>query len=439
MFTSGMKESESGEVDIGEIPSNAVQDLVDFAYSSSLSLSYTSALQLTSAADMLQFSEVKQVCCEFLCSCLTPANCLELLQVADTYSCPELNRAASLCRNLNFVAVSEQEDFLELSLEHLEECLSSNHLCVSGEEEVVVEAALRWLDHDAGSRSRHAPRVLGCVRLSLLPPGVLVERVWPHVIVSGSPECMELVRQALSVQLSPATNTRPQQRRPYQVLCAIGGWDGDSVVHSVEWYDPHTARWKPGPSMNEPRKRLGVVAHCRKVYAVGGHNGKATLSSVEVYCQRSKRWTSLPNMSQARMFSGCVALNNRLDSWEIVPTTLPYHMYSEAVKCDEAIYILCGRTSSRHEREGHPSIYRYDPDTHQWAGLESQMPHPRAGFSAAVVNGDIVVVGGHRGREKLACVDLYDPAGEIWRRLPDMLGKGRCVLGAVAVDQLALL
>ena len=98
-----------------------------------------------------------------------------------------------------------------------------------------------------------------------------------------------------------------QQRRPYQVLCAIGGWDGDSVVHSVEWYDPHTARWKPGPSMNEPRKRLGVVAHCRKVYAVGGHNGKATLSSVEVYCQRSKRWTSLPNMKQARMFSGCVA------------------------------------------------------------------------------------------------------------------------------------
>ena len=288
-----------------------------------------------------------------------------------------------------------------------------------------------------------------------------------------------------------------QQRRPYQVLCAIGGWDGDSVVHSVEWYDPHTARWKPGPSMNEPRKRLGVVAHCRKVYAVGGHNGKATLSSVEVYCQRSKRWTSLPNMNQARMFSGCVALNNRLyvvagqsrlgapldtaevfdlhlnergpvarlgaklgspaavthnnsifvfgcgssdmysihiyspssDSWEIVPTTLPYHMYSEAVKCTGAIYILCGRTSSRHEREGHPSLYRYNPDTHHCAGLESQMPNPRAGFSAAVVNGDIVVVGGHRGRGKLACVDLYDPAGEIWRLLPEMLGKGRCVLG----------
>jgi hypothetical protein len=209
MFSSGMKESESGEVDLGNVPSNAVQDLVDFAYSSSLSLSYTSALQLISAADMLQFSEVKQVCCDFLCRYLTHTNCLELLQVADTYSCPELHRAASLCRDLNFPAVSEQEDFLELSLVHLEECLSSNHLCVSGEEEVVVEAALRWLDHDTGSRSRHAPRVLGCVRLSLLPPGVLVERVWPHAIVPGSPECMELVRRALSVQLSPTTNTRP--------------------------------------------------------------------------------------------------------------------------------------------------------------------------------------------------------------------------------------
>ena len=227
MFSSGMKESVSGEVDLGNIPSNTVRDLVHFAYSSSLSLSHTSALQLIAAADMLQFSEVKQACCDFLCTCLTPANCLELLHVSDTHSCPELCKAAHLCRNLNFPAVMKQDDFLELSLEQLEECICSNHLCVSGEE-VVLEAALRWLEHrdtcSSGSRSQLAPRVLGCVRLSLLAPSVLVERVWCHVMVSANPECLELVHRALSVHLSPTTRTRPSLEQVYTEMVALRVW-----------------------------------------------------------------------------------------------------------------------------------------------------------------------------------------------------------------------
>lgn len=207
MFSSGMKESESGEVDLENVPSNAVRDLVDFAYSSSLRLFYMRALQLIVAADMLQFSEVKHVCSDFLCGCLTPANCLELLHISDTHSCPKLHRVARLCCNLNFPVVSRQESFLELPLERLEEYLSSDHLSVSGNEEVVVEAGLRWLEHDAGSRSRHAPRVLGRVRLCLLSPRVLVDRVWGHAMVSVSPECLELLRRALSLHLSPTTNT----------------------------------------------------------------------------------------------------------------------------------------------------------------------------------------------------------------------------------------
>ena len=268
-----------------------------------------------------------------------------------------------------------------------------------------------------------------------------------------------------------------QHRSPYQVLCAIGGWDGDSVLRSVEWYDPDAAHWEPGPPLIRPRKRLCAVAHRGKVYVIGGHDGKTALSSAEVYSQTARQWASLPDMSQARMFAACVALGDSLyviggqsrlgvpldtaevfdlllnewgpvarlgaklgspaavahnssvivfgrggsglysihiysppsNTWESVPTTIPYHMYAEAVNCSGTIYILCGRSSSRHEREGDPSIYRYDPDARQWSEVDCQIPRPRAGFSAAVINGNIVVVGGHRGREKLASVDLYDP------------------------------
>ena len=211
MFSSRMKESESGCVKLRNVEPSAVKDLVDFAYSSHISFSLASVMHLIAAADMLQFAEIKQACCNFLQNHVTPTNCLELLRLSDAHSCSQLHQAALLCRNVHFEAVSRQQSFLELPLGQLERCLSSDHLRVS-DEAAVLEAAISWLDHGAGSRSVHAPRVLGCVRLSLLPPSVLLDKVWGHKMVSASPQCMELVRRALSVHISPATTGPPLEQ-----------------------------------------------------------------------------------------------------------------------------------------------------------------------------------------------------------------------------------
>ena len=290
------------------------------------------------------------------------------------------------------------------------------------------------------------------------------------------------------------------------MLCTIGGWDGESVIQSAEWYDPETTQWHSGPPLNCPRKRLGVASVEGKVYAVGGHDGRSTLDSVEVYGQQTREWVSLPAMNQPRMFAACVTLDGKLyaiggqstlgvplasaevfdpvhnqwqlianmhcnlaspvaathkqtvyvlgrgrrdlytlqiytpptDTWTHIPTTLPYHMYAEAVYCGSSLYILCGGGSCRRERESQCSVYCYDLDTNRWS-VECQMLRPRAGFAAAEVNGCIAVVGGHRGREKLSWVDLYDPEAREWHQLPAMSGGGRCVLGAVGVKQLAVI
>ena len=296
-----------------------------------------------------------------------------------------------------------------------------------------------------------------------------------------------------------------QHRRPFQVMCAIGGWDGKSVVSTVEWYDPDINQWKLGAPLNQPRKRLSVVSHDGKVYAIGGHDGMKTLCSVELYDQNTKCWTTIPSMMQARMFAACVVLNGKVyaiggqcklgvlldtaevfdptlnhwqfiasmgtklgspvavaynntihilgkgsnntynlhtynpshDTWTQIQTTLPYHMYVEAVDCAGTIYILCGSSSSR--QVGVWFMYCYHPDTpHQWSTVDCQIPSPRAGFAAVVANDVILVVGGHRGREKLSSVDLYDPVKGAWQTLGDM-SQSRCVLGAVAVEQLTLL
>ena len=293
-------------------------------------------------------------------------------------------------------------------------------------------------------------------------------------------------------------------RRPYQVLYAIGGWDGQSVVPSVEWYDPDSStQWKSGPALGQPRKRLAVASLDGRVYAVGGSDGKNALSSVEVFDQHTRQWTPLSPMHHARMFAACVTLDGKLyaiggqrkmcvplesvevfdprldtwrciasmpckqgsptavthkgliyvlgkasgdiqnlqvyspssDTWKQVATTLPYRRYSTAVYCAGALYVLGGTGSRRGSRVGENSdVFRYDPETGEWS-VVCQMASPRAGFAVAVVNGAVVVVGGHVDREKLYSADLYDPESRKWRSLPDMAGR-RCVLGAVAVTKL---
>ena len=294
-----------------------------------------------------------------------------------------------------------------------------------------------------------------------------------------------------------------QQRTPYQVLCAIGGWDGQSTVQSVEWYHPDIALWKQGPPLIQPRKRLGVASLGGKVYAVGGHDGKNVLNSVEVFDQTREQWAPVHPLNQARMFAACVTIDGKIyaiggqrklcvpldsvevfdpelnqwqyisnmhhkvgspiaiahkkslyvlgkgfgdlhivqvynistDTWTQVKTTIPYCRYASAVYHTNTMYILCGRDSCRLTHEENCDVYRYDLDTNQWS-TECQMPSPRAGFATAVVNGNIIVVGGHRGREKLCLADLYDPVDRKWHPLPAM-DEERCVLGAVSVEKLA--
>ena len=47
---------------------------------------------------------------------------------------------------ITFFPVYQQEEFLSLSVERLTEVLSSDHLNVPQEEDMVFEAAMMWLD-----------------------------------------------------------------------------------------------------------------------------------------------------------------------------------------------------------------------------------------------------------------------------------------------------
>ena len=65
-------------------------------------------------------------------------------------------------------------------------------------------------------------------------------------------------------------------------IYAIGGFNGEDIHDSVEIYYPTRNQWVLGPRMNVPRTGVKAVVYHNKIYAIGGFDGAERLKTVEV-------------------------------------------------------------------------------------------------------------------------------------------------------------
>ena len=83
-------------------------------------------------------------------------------------------------------------------------------------------------------------------------------------------------------------------------LYAVGGYNGNEHLSSVECYDPKIDQWQLIEAMASPRNSPAVTVQGERLYVAGGHDGKKVLNSVEVYDHREKSWKEAPPMDTAR-------------------------------------------------------------------------------------------------------------------------------------------
>jgi kelch-like protein 20 len=112
MFTSNLSESRQTEITIRDIDEQAIEQLVDFCYTSKITIDDRSVQSVLPAACLLQMQEVQDCCSEFLRSQLDPTNCLGIRAFADTHSCKELLKVADKYLQNNFVDVVNNDEFL---------------------------------------------------------------------------------------------------------------------------------------------------------------------------------------------------------------------------------------------------------------------------------------------------------------------------------------
>ncbi len=182
----------------------------------------------------------------------------------------------------------------------------------------------------------------------------------------------------------------------------IGGLAGETVLASVEEYDPQTDRWRFVAPLPRPVHHAAAATLGDRIYVIGGYRTVAfdPTSDVYRYDPLLDQWTAVADLPSPR---GALA----------------------AAAIDGKIYTAGGAPTFR-------ELVVYDPAADQWTAL-APMPTPREHLAAAGFDGKLFVAGGRAGGRNSGAFEMYDPASNQWSELPPLptprSGLAAAVLG----------
>ncbi|XP_051896521.1 kelch-like protein 25 [Pristis pectinata] len=466
MFSSGLRESRAGEVDLGDaVHPEVLELLLDYAYTSRLAVSRDNAESLLQAGDMLQFHDVREAAAEFLEGSLGAANCLRLLLLADAHQCRRLHRQAWRMCLAHFEEAAEagddDDDFCRLPEAQLAELLASDELEVD-DERVVHRALMRWVRHDADARRPALPRLLRHVRLGLLPSGYLERAVARDRLVAADAPSMRLVDQARRCQrrrllplpsdqqAAAAANDDPcaRPRRAGHTLLILGG--RTFMCDKIYQLDQRARRIVPRAELPSPRKEFSACAVGAKVYVSGGRGSENGVSrDVWVYDTAAGEWSKAAPMLVARFGHGSAELLGSLyavgghtavagvfpaspsvslkqveryepaaNAWAMAAPLRDGVSNAAVVSARLRLYVIGGAGP---RREGAPTVQRYDPADDRWA-VAAACPQPWRYTAAAVLGSQIFIMGGDT-EFTAASAYRFDCDSNQWTRVGDMTAK----------------
>ncbi len=176
--------------------------------------------------------------------------------------------------------------------------------------------------------------------------------------------------------------------------------------------------WRNLPAMPTARHDLGLVVLGDLLHAVGGATDTVTFDAVEVFDPIVNRWAApAAPLPQARAWAGSAALDGKL-----------YCMGGTRIRT--AAELAANPAAPKSELLA--TLYVYDPVSDRWTP-KAPMAQPRAGLTAAALDGKVYAVGGNTDRPFQPTVEVYDPRTDRWTNGPD-LPEGRMAPGAAAVD-----
>lgn len=267
------------------------------------------------------------------------------------------------------------------------------------------------------------------------------------------------------------TEGRPSARHE-AAFTTVGGklyLLGGRGIKPVDEYDPATNTWRALAKPPIEIHHFQALVRNGKIWLIGAMTGKfpreTPLPKILIFDPAANKWSDGPEIPEGRRRGGAGAVEvdgmiylvcgirrghmggyvpwlDRFDpatgKWEVLPDAPHARDHFQAVGLDGRVYAAAGRTTSKETNQVFeltvPEVDVYDVATNKWTTLAEPIPTPRAGNSAAAIDGLVVIAGGESKRPLAhAEVEALDPRNGKWQSWPSLL-QGRHGTGIAVVD-----
>jgi hypothetical protein len=182
-----------------------------------------------------------------------------------------------------------------------------------------------------------------------------------------------------------------------QKIFVCGGWDGKTILNSVESYSWPENSWTLEPAMTEARSSPSAFVHGREIYVTGGWTGTERIGSVE----------SL-NVDDENL------------EWIKSPVKMPLKCHGHTIVRHENSAILTGGRDGDNVSHG---IYEIKLNPPHNPKLLTRMPEPRCRHSCEMIDNQVIVAGGRTStyiKDAKNTVYVYDMNNNECKTLPPL-------------------
>lgn len=403
MLTSHMQEASQRDITLKNVDSDGLKRIVGYAYSGKLEITEHSSQGVLATASLLGLPDIVSACVRYIGKRLSAANCLGVAEFGRLHELESLVTMAGKYAYEHFVEVAKHEEFLDMSVERLEEFVASDEISVRAEEEV-YEAVTRWIQHDPEDRKEYIDQLYRHVRFPILSHDFLNKVAFHNDLLTSTPSGKIMLQDARDYHLNPATaiSLNPKKIQPRSsvagVICVAGGTgNSGQSLSDVSFFNAHKKVWKVGTKMQARRNRLALALYRGELYAIGGMDITEPLATVEKYSPHMNSWRNVASLNAARR--SCAAIVTKA-----------------------GIFVLGGFSGSVFLK----SVEFYDASLDEWQ-YQQPMQSSRSELASVFLDQRIYAVGGINTHGQLRSVERFDLINRKWENIADMcIARANC-------------
>ncbi|XP_053325740.1 influenza virus NS1A-binding protein [Spea bombifrons] len=390
-------------VKFDDLNPEAVEVLLNYAYTSQLKAETELVKDVYSAAKKLKIDRVRQVCGDYLLSKMDVQGCISYRNFVNTMGDWRLLSKIDAYIQENLLIISEQEDFLKLSRLKLEIMLEENVSLPSNGK--LYTKVINWVQRSLWENGESLESLMDEVQTLYYSAE---HKLLDGTLLDGTTEIFGVDED--HIQLVQKKSPRENDHRH-----ASSSSSGPLSPPGAAAINPKH-EWKIIASEKKSNKTYLCLAVLNSTLCVIFLHVRNTPLNSPLNTPCLKKSLSIeiqPDESNEKIISPMHYARSGLGTAELSGKLIAAGGYNREE---------CLRT-----------VECYDPEYDSWTFL-SPMKTPRARFQMAVLMGQLYVVGGSNGHsDDLSCGEKYDIKSNTWTPVPE-LRSNRCNAGVCALN-----